>query len=102
MTKFETELKQYLNKCDPENNFFRSNKPYNYDSQEFEMACVDNYGGEGEGEVYWKVWKFTKGSEEVHVQFDGSYASYNGSTYDDWFFVEPREVTVTQYFKKAD
>ena len=61
----------------------------------------DNYGGEGQGDEYWRVYKFSnKGTcEFCHVKFDGSYNSYDGSEYDDWFFVEPKQVTVTQYVK---
>jgi hypothetical protein len=83
-----------------------------YDSQEaieFKQAFIDNkvivnhedsHGGEGEGDQYWSVYSFTKGTEKVYVQFDGWYQSYNGSEYNEWFFVVPREVLVTQYFKE--
>lgn len=57
------------------------------------------HGGEGEGEDFWTVYSFTKAGEKVFVQFDGWYQSYNGSEYTEWFFVEPKEVVVTQYFK---
>ena len=57
------------------------------------------HGGEGEGEDFWTVYSFTKGGEKVFVQFDGWYQSYNGPEYTEWFFVEPKEVVVTQYFK---
>jgi hypothetical protein len=59
----------------------------------------DSFGGEGHGEEYWSVYSFTKGSETVYVKFDGSYASYNGSEYDDYYFVEPKQVMVTRYEK---
>ena len=58
-----------------------------------------NHGGEGEGDSFWSVYKFTQGEVTVFVKFDGSYQSYNGSEYDSWYFVEPKEVTVTEYFK---
>ena len=61
----------------------------------------DQHGGEGQGDEYWSVYSFSKGSEKVYVQFDGWYQSYSGSEYDKWFFVEPKEVVVTQYFKTA-
>lgn len=64
------------------------------------VAHEDNHGGEGEGDDYWSVYSFTKGTEKVYVQFDGWYASYNGSEYNEWFFVVPKEVMVTQYFKE--
>lgn len=59
---------------------------------------VDQHGGEGEGDQYWNIYRFTKQDESVLVKFNGYYASYNGADYTDWFFVVPREVMVTQYF----
>ena len=32
--------------------------------------------------------------------FDGYYSSYEGSEYQQAFLVEPKEVTVIEYFKK--
>ena len=59
-------------------------------------------GGEGQGEDYWTVYKFTDGTGEVFVQFDGYYMSYDGSTFNEFFFVTPKEVMVTQYFKDKE
>ncbi len=61
---------------------------------------IDNYGGEEMGREYWSVYKFFTDNESLYVQFDGWYQSYNGSEYEEWFFVEPRQVQVTQ-FKRA-
>ena len=61
--------------------------------------CVDAYGGEGKGEDYWAVYKFSKGDEAVYVKFDGWYASYNGSEFDEWFFVKPKQVQVVQFHR---
>lgn len=60
---------------------------------------VEHHGGEGEGDQYWSVWSFTKGGKTVYVQLDGSYASYDGATYDSWFFVEPEEYVAIRYKK---
>lgn len=61
---------------------------------------VDSYGGEGQGEDYWRVYKFVSISNEVaYVKFNGYYTSYDGADYRNWFFVEPKQVMVTQYFK---
>ena len=60
---------------------------------------VDKHGGEGEGEDYWSVYKFTHGTDIVYVKFSGSYHSYSGSDYDEWFFVVPMAVEVTQFFR---
>ena len=76
-------------------------------TEEFGLACKeagirfeneDSYGGEGQGDQYWSVYSFTDGKDVVYVKFDGYYASYVGSEYSDWFFVEPKQVQVTQYF----
>ena len=64
-----------------------------------EYTHVDNYGGEGEGEDYWSVYKFTHGTDIVYVKFSGSYYSYSGSDYDEWSFVVPKAVEVTQFFR---
>lgn len=58
---------------------------------------VDQHGGEGQGDEYWRVWSFTKDGETVYVKFDGSYASYSGSEYYQRFFVTPVEVLRTEY-----
>lgn len=72
-----------------------------YRTQKLELTyeLVDSHGGEGEGEDFWTVYKFTQGTDSVHVQFDGYYQSYDGSTFQEWFFVEPKEVVVTKFFK---
>jgi hypothetical protein len=58
---------------------------------------VDNYGGEGKGEEYWYVLKFTEGAEEVFVRLNASYSSYSGSEYIDWEFVKPVQVMRTEW-----
>ena len=65
----------------------------------FTAEVVDSYGGEGMGDEYWSVVRFTKNDESALVKFNGWYASYNGAEYEEWFFVEAREVMVTKYFK---
>jgi hypothetical protein len=64
-----------------------------------EVQHEEQHGGEGEGESYWSVYSFTKESETVYVKFDGWYQSYNGSEYDGYYFVEPKQVMVTRYEK---
>ena len=56
-----------------------------------------NHGGEGDGDQYWSVYKFHKGSDSVFVKFNGSYASYDGSCYDEWYFVQGKVVEVVEY-----
>jgi hypothetical protein len=62
-----------------------------------DMVSVYHYGGEGQGEQYYKVWKFSRDKEEVYFKFNGYYQSYNGATYDEYFQVKPKEVQVIQY-----
>jgi len=59
----------------------------------------NHYGGEGQGENYWTVRSFERGNEKVYVKFYGYYMSYEGATYQDYCFVEPREVLEIHYFE---
>ncbi len=63
------------------------------------FKAEDSHGGEGQGEDYWSVYSFSKGDEKVFVKFDGSYQSYSGAEYDDFYFVEPQEKLITVYVK---
>ena len=58
---------------------------------------VDHYGGEDMGRDYWSIYAFHDEANVVYVKFDGWYASYDGSEYEEWFFVEPRQVQVTEF-----
>lgn len=69
------------------------------DLAEIQEKLEERHGGEGEGDSYWSVWSFTRGNDKVLVKLEGSYASYDGSTYDDWFFVEPEEYVAVRYKK---
>jgi hypothetical protein len=62
-----------------------------------EVNHVDNYGGEDMGRDYWSIYSFTKDGETVYVKFAGWYASYHGSEYEECYFVEPKQVTVTEF-----
>jgi hypothetical protein len=61
------------------------------------FECVEQHGGEGEGEDFYTVYKFTKDSETVYVKFQGWYQSYNGSEMTGWAFVTPKTVEVVVY-----
>jgi hypothetical protein len=60
---------------------------------------VDNYGGEGQGDSYWLVFKFTPaaGTEGRTFKIDGYYQSYDGGYYDELYEVFPKQVMVTQW-----
>jgi len=60
----------------------------------------DRYGGEDQGTDYWSVYSFTNGNEVVFIKFDGWYASYDGSTFEEFYEVQAAEKTITVFEKK--
>ena len=106
-------VKEFLNEADNDiiQEFFHSEISDNitWDSEEvadfrkklsdasIRFEHVDNYGGEEQGRDYWSIYAFHDEAHVVYVKFDGWYASYHGSEYDEWYFVEPRQVQVTQF-----
>lgn len=87
-------------------------KPWDWDSEEITefrkvledagiaFEEVDRYGGEDQGSDYWSVYSFTDGMEVVFIQFQGWYASYEGSTYHEFYEVQPVEKIITVFEKK--
>jgi hypothetical protein len=87
-------------------------KPYTWDDDsvvEFKkqlaeaninFELVDRYGGEDQGSDYWSVYSFTDGMQVVFIQFQGWYASYDGSTYEEFYEVQAVEKTITVFEKK--
>jgi len=73
----------------------------NYDHVTFTEGttteCVENFGGEGQGNNFYAVWKWTSGDSVVYTDFNGWYASHYGHEYEDWSFVEPQQKTITVY-----
>ena len=76
------------------------------DSAELEVAldnasisyeCLEQHGGEGEGEDYYTVYQFNTGNEVLYVKFQGWYQSYNGSEMTGWAFVTPKTIEVVVY-----
>lgn len=61
------------------------------------LELVEDVGGEGCGDTYYKVWKFTRNQEVLYISFNAWYASYEGATYEDYSFVKPVTKTVTVY-----
>lgn len=64
-----------------------------------QFSEVDQYGGEGQGDDYWIVYKFSRDDEVEYLQFDGWYSSYNGAEFNKRFWVKPKEVVVTKFYK---
>jgi hypothetical protein len=58
---------------------------------------VDEHGGKGQGDEFWAVYEFTKGTDSVFIQFDGFYASHIGSEYQECFPVKPKVIEQTIY-----
>lgn len=66
-----------------------------------EFGPVDDFGGEGQGTTYYTIYEFVTGTgEKVYVKLDGSYCSYNGTTYERPILVEPQVVSVVTYKEK--
>ena len=64
-------------------------------------SAVDYYGGEGQGEEYWKISRILdkKTGEVFFIKFEGFYNSWNGTDWseNDWNIVEPVEVKIIQW-----
>lgn len=106
MSNLKAKVKKLLDSAgsDTKESFFESrfDEEYGkYDNEEeiafktaFQSSGIaynfeDNYGGEDCGSEYWSVYKFTKDGESIYVKFEGSYYSYDGSTFDEWYFAKP-------------
>ena len=61
------------------------------------FECVEQHGGEGEGEDFYTVYQFNTDNEVVYVKFQGWYQSYNGSEMTAWAFVTPKTIEVVVY-----
>lgn len=55
-----------------------------------------SYGGEGQGDAYWRVVKVSKdGEPTTYWRYDGYYASHAGGEYENVSQVTPKEKTIT-------
>ena len=66
------------------------------------VEYVDSYGGEGMGDEYWTVYKFTRDDETQYLKFDGWYRSYVGTEFNERRWVKPVEVLVTKFVDIVD
>ena len=57
----------------------------------------DQFGGEGQGEDYYSVYRFFTKEDECYIKFSGRYQSYSGVDYSEFFVVKPVERMVTFY-----
>ena len=86
---------------------WQTGEPYDTTPEDFKrlrlkFEFVEHYGGQGQGDEYWTVYKFTTQNdeapnEEFYIQFEGFYQSYNGADFTGFREVTPREKTVTVY-----
>lgn len=92
-TEFEVDMDDY-------GNYDIQYKNYENDYYLVESE-VDAYGGEGQGEEYWKVSRvLDKRTNEVFfIQFDGHYTSWDGTDWSEnyWNIVIPKEVKVVKW-----
>ena len=81
-----------------QNNSWRSG-PHDLNGVSYSRVRCEG-GGEGEGETVDWVYQVVIEGQEFFVNFNGSYYSYDGIYWDNdaVYFVEPKEVLVTQYF----
>lgn len=61
------------------------------------ITLADHTGGEGQGEEYWSVYEFVSLGRTVYIKFDGYYQSYEGSTFEEFYEVKPKQKTITVY-----
>lgn len=112
LTKRDSALISTLNDSDQCENYMDTDVPFDAEDpcdhtrkmQSIGVVSVeyeDNHGGEGEGSDYYSIYRFNfEDGEKIYVKFQGWYASYHGSEFESCFIVEPKEVTVVQYFEK--
>ncbi len=62
-----------------------------------EVIEADQYGGEGQGDKWYRVLHFV--DHDIYIKFPGWYSSYEGSYCDisDGIQVVPKEKTITVY-----
>lgn len=68
------------------------------------VTCVDYYGGEGEGEVWYRVFKLRTPQEDRYFYLPGYYQSYHGATINDDEIHEvfPKQVVKTEWADKKE
>jgi hypothetical protein len=60
-----------------------------------EIKEVDSFGGEGQGDQYWKVFHLPK--IDRYLQIYGYYASHYGHEWNSIFIVVPKEKTIIEW-----
>ena len=57
----------------------------------------EHFGGEGQGDDYYSVYRFFTKTDDCYIKFSGWYQSYSGCDYSEFFVVKPVERMVTFY-----
>lgn len=64
---------------------------------ELEVKCIEQFGGEGQGDTIYAVYESTEGGVKKFYRAEGWYASYAGAEFDRFIEVEPYQETVTKF-----
>lgn len=69
------------------------------ESSNYSIEIAESRGGEGDGAQMFCTIKFTRKSDNIvgYLEFSGRYSSWDSSSYDSCYVVEPEEVVVTKY-----
>ena len=69
------------------------------ESDKYIVEQVSERGSEGDGAEMFLTFKITdKETNTVgYLEYSGRYSSWDSSSYDDFYFVQPEQVMVTQY-----
>ena len=69
------------------------------ESEKYIVQQVSDRGSEGDGAEMFLTFKITdKETNTVgYLEYSGRYSSWDSSSYDDFYFVQPEQVMVTQY-----
>ena len=104
MIDFKQQVTDYLNNnrtiCEELMHEAGYIKDWESDVPPFEYKGVDSYGGEDQGSDFYSVILIRNPDnhdEQYHIKFQGWYTSYVGAEYEGWFFVEPKQKTITVY-----
>lgn len=103
---FHEFMKEFIEECggedyllygSPTDELVDGNDLYSYADS---LVCVEQYGGEGQGDEIWAVYKVNEDGVDKYYKVEGWYASYEGASYSEYYEVEPKQVVVTKYMKK--
>ena len=89
-------FREAVEKAEYQNGFLYGD-PDAGDLNDIICTCIEQHGGEGQGDNIWAVYKVTEEGQEKYYKVNGWYASYDGASYQDTVEVEPYQETVTKF-----